>query len=136
MGGWAPWQGCVGTVSCREPGLLPGSPPHRVGHGLGVPNPGRGAIREDFLEKVLSKQTPGGMCQAKGTVTVFQVKGDRQKLGRTRAGDSAVGEDGGAGGGGCGGQRLGELGQAAGRETCLRLGSWESAVASHLGPRP
>lgn len=31
-------------------------------------------------------------------MTVFQVKGDRQKLGRTRAGDSAVGEDGGAGG--------------------------------------
>lgn len=30
--------------------------------------PGRGAIREDFLEKVLSKQTPGGMCQAQGRV--------------------------------------------------------------------
>ena len=84
----------MGTVSCREPGLLPGSLLHRVGHGLGVPNPGRGAIREDFLEKVLSKQTPGGMCQAKGRVTVFQVKGDRQKLGRTRAGESAVGEGG------------------------------------------
>lgn len=58
----------------------------------------------------------------------FQVEGDRQKLGRTRAGENAVGED--------GGQRLGELGQAAGRETCLSSASWESAVASHLGPRP
>ena len=125
----------MGTVSCREPGLLPGSLLHRVGHGLGVPNPGRGAIREDFLEKVLSKQTPGGMCQAKGRVTVFQVKGDRQKLGRTRAGESAVGEGGHWGGGWCG-QRLGELGQAAGHETCLRSASWESAVAAHLGPRP
>lgn len=107
VGGWAPWQGCAGTVSCREPGLLPGSPPHRAGHGLGVPYPGSGTIREDFLEKVLSKQSPGGVCQAKGRATVFQVKADRQKLGRTRAGESAVGEDGGASGWGNWAKQLG-----------------------------
>lgn len=86
VGGWAPGQGCAGTVSCREPGLLPGSPLHRGVVAWGT-LPGRGAISEDFLEKVLSKQPPGGMCQAKG-----RVQGSRWR-GQAEAGqDSGRGE--------------------------------------------
>ena len=92
MGGQAPWEDSVRTVSCREQGSSKFTPSQRR-NGLRVPNPGRWGkgIREGFPEKVLSKQSPGGVSRAKGRVTRFQVKKQRQKLGRARVGVSAVG---------------------------------------------
>ena len=92
MGGQAPWEGSVRTVSCREQASSKFTP-SQGGNGLRAPNPGRWGkgIWEGFPEKVLSKQSPGGVSRAKGRVTRFQVKRQRQKLSRTRAGVSAVG---------------------------------------------
>lgn len=128
------WRGSLGswTGLCGDSLLQRARPPPRLTTAQGRRGPGgpslagEPSVKTSWRRCSLSSPLEGcarprGGCKVPGG-------GDRQKLGRTRAGESAVGED--------GGQRLGELGQAPGPEMCLRLASWESAVASHLGPRP
>lgn len=127
---WPAWEaalaGCTGQSSAESP-----APPRLT------PAQGRSWLRYPTLAAEPSGKTSWRRCYlsralegvpGQGRATKFQVKAGRQKLGRAGAGESAVGGPHGA-------RRLGNWGQAAGRETCL-LASWESAVASQRGPQP